>query len=73
MDGVEVLRRMKELKGNRAKVLMVSASPSLDRHVDPRIDVGVAGWDDLLSFADGLMSKPHDVEVLLAKIKELIG
>ena len=72
IPGIEILRHVKG-KGMALKVLVVTGKPV--KNVDDRGDDILADdpeQAELAETADGFISKPFDVEILLARIKTLV-
>jgi DNA-binding response OmpR family regulator len=74
IPGLEILRHVKA-KRSAAKVLVVSGKPVKDMY-GPDSDESIFPDDsdqaELFDKADGFVSKPFDVEILLARIKTLV-
>jgi DNA-binding response OmpR family regulator len=71
VSGLEILRELKE-KGNRCKVIIISASPTINKLLGDPIDVPDDEAEAILELADDIMRKPYDVDQLLGKIEKLI-
>lgn len=70
LNGLVLLQDMKQKK-NGAKVILVTGSLHLNR-IAKNESIAVDSEESVLRMADGLISKPFDVEMVLDKIKELI-
>ena len=69
--GPELLESIRNEK-NRPKVMILSASPAVNRFLGERTDLEGNDPEEVLKLADDMMSKPYDVETLLGKIKKII-
>lgn len=72
LNGFDILKSVKN-RDTRLKVLVVTGRPLDKRWLGEGTNALEDKEEETLKLADGLISKPFNVEALLVKIKELIG
>ncbi|MFB0526821.1 MAG: response regulator transcription factor [bacterium] len=69
LDGLHILKSVKE-QDNELKVIILTGKP-LSKNLQEERSYE-SKEEEILGLADGIISKPFDIEVLLGKIKELL-
>jgi DNA-binding response OmpR family regulator len=72
LNGLEILKYAKD-SANKAKIIVLTGSLMISQMLDEERNIREDKNAAKLKLADGIMSKPFDVEIVLAKIKALIG
>ncbi|MFA5117728.1 MAG: response regulator [Candidatus Omnitrophota bacterium] len=69
--GTEIIKTAKEM-GSGAKILVMSGSDFVTRFKEDKQAAVEEGTEKLLWLADGVISKPFQVEDILNKVRELL-
>lgn len=75
LNGLEVLKWAKQ-GGTKAKVLILTGSPTREDVEEGEIlPLNLEGEEEqiILALADGFLNKPYRVEVLLEKLRKVLG
>lgn len=72
MNGLEAFQEIKKIK-RAPKVMILSANHSVNVFFGEAVDVPQDYPRHIFELADGVMNKPYDVEVLLARIRDLLN
>jgi DNA-binding response OmpR family regulator len=72
LNGLEALKEIKESK-TAPKVMILSANHSVNVFLGETVDIPHDYPQQILELADGVMNKPYDVEILLARIRGLLS
>jgi DNA-binding response OmpR family regulator len=72
MNGLEAFKEIKEGKA-APKVIILSANHSVNIFLGETLDMPQDQSQQILGLADGVMNKPYDVEILLARIRGFLS